>query len=172
MQVFVPYPSPLDVAKCLDRKRLLKQITECKQILAAISGESAGWRNHPVTRMYREHRMWLDLYRRCLSAYSRGQIDEAMVHNADAFDYEPHFLTEAFCDHHKRRLYTKAPNLYPQFASYGKSEENWYVVDGMVLRYENGKQVGAIPESWLETCFPLKDIRAFGEKLKQFKVEK
>lgn len=141
MQVFVPYPIPFAVAECLDRKRLLKQITECNQILSAIKGVSAGWKNHPVTRMYREHWMWLNSYRLCLTAYSRGQMDEAMIHNADAYDYLPPFLTEAFCDQHKRRLYTKAPDLYPQFAPYGKSEENWYVVDGQLVKYANGKRI-------------------------------
>ena len=141
MQVFVPYPSPIDVAKCLDNRRLRKQIIECDQILAAINGESKGWLHHPIAKMYQEHRIWLDLYRRCLVAYSRGQIDEALVHNADAFDYEPPFLTGELCDQHKRRLYTKAPDLYPQFAPYGKSEENWYVVDGELVKYANGKRV-------------------------------
>lgn len=172
MQVFVPYPSPLDVAKCLDRKRLLKQITECKQILAAISGESRGWKGHPVTKMYARHESWLRWYMASLYFFNAGNEPEALFNSHFADIFRPPFLTEAFCDQHKRRLYTKAPNLYPQFASYGKSEENWYVVDGMVLRYENGKQVGAVPESFLKTCFPLKDIRAYGEKLKQFKVEK
>lgn len=129
------------MAKCLDPKRLRKQIIECDQILKAISGESQAWKNHPVVKMYKEHWMWLDLYRRCLSAYSRGQTDEAMVHNADASDYEPPFLTSDFCDQHKRRLYTKAPELYPQFWPYGESDENWYFVDGEIVKYINGKRI-------------------------------
>ena len=53
----------------------------------------------------------------------------------------PEFLADAFCDQHKRRLYTKSPNLYPQFASYGTSDENGYVVGGKLLKCVNGKQV-------------------------------
>lgn len=40
MQVFTPYPQPFACADCLDPRRLNKQIIECKQILAAIRGES------------------------------------------------------------------------------------------------------------------------------------
>lgn len=40
MQVFTPYPEPFKTADCLDSRRLNKQIIECRQILAAIKGES------------------------------------------------------------------------------------------------------------------------------------
>ena len=62
MQVFVPYPSPIDVAKCLDPKRLRKQIIECDQILKAIYGQSEAWKNHPVVKMYRPHAQFLAAY--------------------------------------------------------------------------------------------------------------
>lgn len=35
----------------------------------------------------------------------------------------------------------EAPELYPQFAKYGKSEENWYFVDGQIVKYVNGKRI-------------------------------
>lgn len=148
MQVFAPYPSPIDVAKCLDKRRLRKQIIECDQILKAITGESKSWKNHPVVKMYLHNSSWLKFYRDCLLYFQDGDIDWAQ----DRSDYadqlfRPPFLTESFCDQHKRRLYTKAPELYPQFAEYGKSEENWYFVDGRLRRYVNGKEVYGAP--WL-----------------------
>ena len=141
MQVFVPYPSPIDVAKCLDRRKLRRQIQECRQIMAAIEGQTKAWANPPVTKMYADHWMWLSCYTLCLQYYELGDEDAAQDENASAFPFRPSFLTKDFCDQHKRRLYTKAPDLYPQFAAYGKSEENWYVVDGKLLKYINGKQV-------------------------------
>lgn len=56
-------------------------------------------------------------------------------------DKTPSFLTQEFCDQHKRRLYTKAQELYPQFAKYGKSDVNYYFVDGELLKYKNGKRI-------------------------------
>lgn len=141
MQVFVPYPSPIDVAKCLDRRRLRKQIIECRQIIDAIDGQKDGWKNHPVTKMYRYHREWLESYYLCLLSFEYGDEDDAQYENAYAFHYRPPFLTKEFCDQHKRRLYTKAPELYPQFAELGMSEENWYFVDGRIIKYKDGKQI-------------------------------
>jgi hypothetical protein len=141
MQVFVPYPSPIDVAKCLDQKRLRKQIIECEQILNAISGDSQAWRNHPATNTYEPYYSWLHDYCLCLEYYLDGNYDMAEYWNLCANGCTPPFLTSDFCDQHKRRLYTKAPELYPQFASYGKSDENWYFVDGQIVKYINGKRI-------------------------------
>ena len=140
MQVFVPYPSPIDVAKCLDPKRLRKQVIECDQILKAIYGESDAWKNHPVVKMYRPYIQFLAAYSDTLWAFQNGcdYWVQGLSELADA--HRPPFLTESFCDQHKRRLYTKAPELYPQFAEYGTSEENWYFVDGEIVKYVNGKK--------------------------------
>jgi hypothetical protein len=37
----------------LDQKRLVKQLLECRQIMAALAGETKGWVNHPATKMWR-----------------------------------------------------------------------------------------------------------------------
>ena len=50
-------------------------------------------------------------------------------------------MAEELCDQHERRLYIKSTELYPQFASYGTSEENWYVLDGDTIKYLNGKKL-------------------------------
>lgn len=148
MQVFCPYPSPLDCAKAMwgDSRRYNKQIIECRQIIAAIEGAKA-WCNHPVCLMYKEHKEWLYNYMMCFAFYR-----EYKKGNDFAFKYccyysekadaaTPPFLTEEFCDQHKRRLYTKAEELYPQFAGYGTSDINFYVVNGELLKYKNGKQI-------------------------------
>ncbi len=140
MQVFVPYPSPFETAKCLDRLRLQKQIIEVCQIIAAIEGRSQSWKSHPVTKMYTAHTGWLSKYRHCLEQYSIGQMTAAKWWSSEADSVRPAWMTGEFCDQHKRRLYTKAPELYPQFAEYGKSEENWYVVDGKLEKYPKAKK--------------------------------
>lgn len=141
MQVFVPYPSPIDVAKCLDPRRLRKQIIECDQILQAISGESQAWKNHPVVKMYLGYVRWLCAYSDCLYAYNDGQEELASRLSDTADKIRPPFLTEDLCDQHKRRLFTKAPELYPQFWPYGETDENWYFVDGEIVKYINGKRI-------------------------------
>lgn len=167
MQVFVPYPSPIDVAKCLDKRRLRKQIIECDQILKAIYGQPKAWKNHPVVNMYRPHVQFLAAYADTLWTFEQNCLywTEGLSKIADS--RRPPFLTESFCDQHKRRLYTKAPELYPQFAEYGKSEENWYYVDGRLRRYVNGKEVFCAP--WLldmePDSSPVEDLKQICERI-------
>lgn len=153
MQVFVPYKNPLECAAVLDARRLNKQIIECRQILAAIRGESNAWRNHPCVKMYRDHVVWLEYYKYCLECnieagklMREGDADEAAECRSLAIEWSqladkctPPFLTDEFCRQHQRRLYTKDPEYYEFYSMYGKSKENWYVVDGELLRYEYGK---------------------------------
>ena len=46
MQIFI-IGSPFETAQALDKRRLNKQIIECRQIMKAINGESEAWANHP-----------------------------------------------------------------------------------------------------------------------------
>lgn len=148
MNVFVPYKSPIDCAKALyGDKRFNKQILECQQILKAINGETKAWANHPCTKMYAPHKEWLYNYMMCLSFFreykkgNEGAFKYCCYYDSEANKATPPFLTDDFCNQHKRRLFTKAPELYPQFAGYGTSEVNWYVVDGVLLKYKDGKMI-------------------------------
>lgn len=153
MQVFIPYPNPLDVAVTMwvDQRRYNKQIIECKQIISAIDGAKA-WRNHPVCLMYKYHKEWLRFYLWCFEAYRNsmksdncsdkdGFMMEAEYFSNRANEVKPSFFTDEFCNQHKRRLYTKSPELYPQFAEYGKSDINYYYVNGELLKYKDGKRI-------------------------------
>lgn len=141
MQVFTPYQEPFKTADCLDGRRLNKQIIECKQILAAIKGESKAWKNHPVVKQYKNYVGYLENYMRCLISFKDGKIRDALSYNNCAMFYKPEFLTMEFCNQHKRRLYTKDNEFYHIFYRYGESNENWYFVDGKLLRYINGKVI-------------------------------
>ena len=62
MQTFLPYPSFVDSARCLDLQRLGKQRVEAKQILTALTDPSYGWQNHPAVEMWRGHEFALAEY--------------------------------------------------------------------------------------------------------------
>lgn len=154
MQVFVPYPSPFDCASMLDDRRLNKQIIECRQILKAIRGESSAWANHPCVKMYRDHEQWLTHYMHILELYRSyrellgNDFDEAMMDYFLTREVEtlangitPPFLTDIFCNQHRRRLYTKDPQYYSLWADLGTSDENWYFVDGEIIKYKNGRRI-------------------------------
>lgn len=140
MQVFVPYPAPIDVARCLDKKRLTSQIRECHLIISTIKGESDGWMNHPIVAMYEDNLEWLEAYTQCLESYSKGNF-MAEYYSTLAEAISPDWLTDEFCDQHKRRLYTKDPIKYAAFSKYGESEENWYVIRGKIVKYADGKKL-------------------------------
>lgn len=149
MQIFVPYQSPLECAKALwnDRLRYNKQCIENIQIIKAIEGAKA-WKNHPIVKMYKEHEDWLICYAKCLTSFRDymetkdiKKYNEAVVWSANADLCKPIFINDEFCDQHKRRLFCKAEHLYPQFAKYGKSDINYYFVNGELLKYKDGKRI-------------------------------
>lgn len=126
MQVFV-VGSPLETAMALDKARLRKQIIECHQILAAIHGEGKGWFHHPVVLMYSEPNSvrWLSMYADILEGFldrSTGLIEA----DNEAKLITPAFHTPEFIKQMKRRLYTKNPEHYKDWAEYGESDCNWY----------------------------------------------
>lgn len=144
MQVFV-VGSPLETAMALDKARLRKQIIECRQILDALNGKKA-WSNHPCTLQYKEHVNWLNLYLWCLECYANGRMEDAQGHSDVAGLARPAFHTEEFFDQMKRRLYTKNPEHYKQWAELGTSEDNYYwsPTKRAWLIYRNGKLLETI----------------------------
>ena len=142
MQVFIPYASPLDTAMCMknDTRRFLKQIQEVRQILSAIYDSTRGYANHPVTKMYKNHTAWLNLYLQTLELVRDNNLFLARFKSLQANLVRPKWMTDELCDQHKRRLFTKAPHRYPQFAELGESLENWYVNNNLIVKYINGKK--------------------------------
>lgn len=141
MQVFI-IGTPLETAHTLDARRLNKQIIECRQILDAIEGRSQAWKNHPCVLQYQQHKEWLRLYYNCLKSYrKKGFYACAKYSSRLALAYTPDFHTKEYFDQMKRRLYTKDPQRYAQWAHLGTSEVNWYFVDGTWLHYKNGKLI-------------------------------
>lgn len=143
MNVFV-IGSPLETAAVLDTRRLRKQIIECRQILKALNGQSKAWRNHPCTLQYEGYETYLMNYHDCLLFYANGEFEKAKD-ISDVTDrwFKPLFHTERYFDSMKRRLYTKDPVHYAQWAMYGTSDVNWYwsPVEDTYIYYVNGKRI-------------------------------
>lgn len=135
MQIFI-VGSILETAKALDKRRLNKQIIECKQILAAIDGESKAWSNHPVVLEYKHYREWVRLYNFVLEEYRNGNYTTAEA--VSDVVMSPEFHTDEFLTQMKRRLYTKDNTHYKQWEHLGETQENWYFVDGIMRKYVNG----------------------------------
>ena len=143
MNVFI-VGTPIETAMILDKKRLNKQIVECRQILSALNGESKAWRNHPCTVQYEGHERWLELYMECLSAWmSNAPLTAQTASLVAEMFHKPLFHTEPYFDSMKRRLYTKDPVHYAQWDVYGTSDVNWYwsPVEDTYIYYRNGKRV-------------------------------
>ena len=149
MQVFVPYNDAYQTAMILyaDKRRFHKQIVECNKIIDAIEGKKSGWKNHPIVKMYKNHVDWLKLYVKIFKYLdyfinAQYEIDKISFYNGLlvlrelARNCAPDFLTNEFCDQHKRRLFTKNEKAFGLFKDYGKSYENWYFDDGKILKYK------------------------------------
>jgi hypothetical protein len=148
MQVFI-VGSPLETARALDKKRLNRQIQEVKVILDALNGAKA-WSNHPCVLQYRGYEGWLEIYSKCLELEQLRTLSDDKVITAIqavtavmAKKVKPPFHTQEYFDQMKRRLYTKDPEHYAQWADLGKSEENWYWSQELEewRKYVNGKRV-------------------------------
>ena len=138
MQVFI-VGTPFETAQILDKKRLNRQIQEAKVILDALNGAKA-WSNHPCVLQYRGYEEWLKLYKYILEAY-RYPHASAVYYDLVADKCRPPFHTQEYFDQMKRRLYTKDPVHYAQWAHLGTSEDNWYFVEGEWRIYRNGKRI-------------------------------
>lgn len=142
MQVFI-VGSPLETARSLDSLRLNKQIVETRQILSALKGAKA-WNRHPCVLQYKGHEKWLQHYHDCLLFYKKGNYNLAEIESSYATNcYPVDWHTQEYYDQMKRRLYTKNPEHYAQWAHLGKSKENWYWSQELneFIKYINGKKL-------------------------------
>ena len=137
MQIFLPYSSPLETAKVLDSRRLNKQISECNLILSAAENPKSLVRNHPIYKMYHDHLEFVANYMSCLSAVKNKHYIQAEYYSKQCLILMPDFLDDAdwYFDNFKKRLYTKDPEFYSIFKSYGTSVHNYYFVNEEWLKY-------------------------------------
>lgn len=146
MQTFLPYPSFVETARCLDNRRLGKQRVEAKQILIALGfdvGEHRGnaesrWRSHPAVAMWRGAENWLALYAVdvCCEWRRRGFRDslcEQFMSVRDSliltrgFVNKPRWIGCAeFHESHQSNLMRKLPAWYGRFG-WGVGDDLPYV---------------------------------------------
>lgn len=138
MQIFL-VGTALETAKCLDRRRLNKQIIEAQQIINAIEGKSEAWRKHPVTIMYENSLGFLRAYKSCLKAYKENRIQCANWFSDFCERTKPEFLENAdwYLENMKNRLFTKNKEWYGKFFPNAKeSFVNYYYVNNSWKKYE------------------------------------
>lgn len=143
MQVFI-IGTPMETAMALDPLRLNKQLLETQQILDALNGKKS-WSRHPAVLQYRGHETWLRRYKRVLEEVKSGCREgvKCKYHDFRAKETTPSFHTQGYYDQMKRRLYTKNPEHYKQWAHLGCSDENWYWSheENRFIKYVNGKRI-------------------------------
>lgn len=138
MQIFF-IGNVLDTAKCLDKKRLNKQIIEVNQLIKAIEGNTKAWRNHPVTIMYENDLNFLRGYKNCLIAYKENRIQDAEFFSKWCDRTKPDFLKDCgwYFENMKNRLFTKDKQHYLQyFPTAVESYSNYYYVRGEWREYK------------------------------------
>ena len=140
MQVFI-IDTPLYTASILDKKRLHKQVVECKQIMNALEGKTNAWVNHPAVLQYKNDIEWLKRYMMCLISYREGDMQNAIKYSYHANLYTPEWHSNEYYIQMRRRLYTKDSNYYKYFEKFGTSDVNWYFVNNEWRYYQNGKQL-------------------------------
>ncbi len=136
MNTFLPYPNLIQSAKCLDNKRLNRQVLECDQIINALRKEQRqlaglepvtriGWINHPAVRQWRGYLWALKVYRNtCLREWLiRGFKSTREYHSTLYYEsgdvipevLPPWFGHPDFHASHRSNLLHKDPTWYGQF---------------------------------------------------------
>ena len=133
MQTFLAEPTFQEAARVLDQKRLVKQLLEGRQIMAALAGETKGWVNHPATKMWRnyEDSLYRYLFSVAVELNNRGYKWKNNWNEIDRL-YSEHFSDkigeyddsqfERVINTHRRSLYLKDPIHYNQYKQYAESE--------------------------------------------------
>jgi len=128
MQVFLPCESFFETAKCLDKKRLFKQLVECRQVLATIgvplkkndgTPYKASHVNHPIHKMWKGHAEMLKVYHNyildeCLYRGIKTMIQPLQIDRM-RMTYPSFIGDKEFHDAHKSNLLKKMPEHYGQF---------------------------------------------------------
>jgi len=125
MQTFLPIANFDLSAQCLDYSRLGKQRSECKQILANITGQPDRWFNHPAVQMWLGYEDALCHYAMsiCIEWRRRGYQDDCYNHfegfldDPCSIDFEIPwwFGDERLHSSHRSKLKSKLPSHYNLF---------------------------------------------------------
>jgi hypothetical protein len=120
MQTFLPYPSFLQTAKCLDYRRLGKQRVECKQIINILEGNSSSnaWKNHPAVLIWKGYENALKVYTNIIISewINRGYKNNMELYESDiTYENPPWLNNESFHASHRSNLLRKDYSFYSKF---------------------------------------------------------
>lgn len=133
MQTFITdTPANKYGVRYLDQKRLVKQLLECRQIFAALAGETKGWRNHPATKMWRGHEYQLFEYASAVAdemsardyAYQKNYYEILRLATPFGVTSEPSWFADdeysKIMYTHRGRLHIKNPEFYSDWSEQAK----------------------------------------------------
>ena len=132
MQVFITSSSFEESARVLDTRRLNCQIKECNQMYRAIIGESIGWRNHCVTRLWENDRYALMAFAwECyFELKKRGKNPSKPCGVYYPKVKPPAFLEDAkVVDAMKSHLLAKLPEHYKQYWPNHPVKSGYWAID-------------------------------------------
>lgn len=132
----------METAIALDPLRLNKQLLETQQILDALNGKKA-WSRHPAVLQYRGYEEYLRCYLQCFKWHLRGNLYWTELFSCQAQQLRPEWHCAEYYTNMKKRLYTKNPEHYKQWAHLGTSDCNWYwsQEENRFIKYVNGKRI-------------------------------
>jgi len=131
MQTFLPYSDFEHIAKCLDYKRLNKQILEADTLIDLIEGvKDNSWKNHPACKMWMGYSNTLRYYRNIMlyewigRKYKSNRQYREFVH---PLIYPSFLFDDRVILSHRSNLVRKLPEHYSQFGwkNYGLDGYYW-----------------------------------------------
>lgn len=121
MRTFLPYPSFVESARCLDNKRLGKQRVEAMQIILTLTKPEYGWKNHPAVKMWEGYetalKRYMDvvIFEWCCRGNENNIPYNFSLENEDDFELPPWIGNEGFHASHRSNLLRKHPEWYGRF---------------------------------------------------------
>ena len=142
MQTFLPYRDFRESLKSLDWRRLGKQRIETYQVLNVLLGrtQTKGWRNHPITKMWKGYENALKVYfNLCVQEWiDRGYNNNMKFEQIQGeVVYPPWIGNELFHSSHRANLLRKDKEYYSvhgwrenpsdPYAWFDTEKQEWYL---------------------------------------------
>lgn len=126
MQTFLISPIFSDTAKCLDDKRLWKQVLEANSLIKLIKEEKTT--KHPIFRMWSDHVLSLIFYRDViLNEWLERRLVNKPYISLGMPENLPFWLNdEKLYSSHRSNLLRKNPKWYGQFGWVETKDEKYY----------------------------------------------
>lgn len=145
MQTFLPYEDFEASAKCLDNKRLNKQIVETLQIYNVNTKNLTGWKNHPAVKMWTGYEICLLSYG-CIM-YLQWQIRFNKIHKSG------HTLSKLFGTNYNPNIFLQKPKWLGNTKFHASHRSNLLRKDPVFYGKYGWQEQSNLPYIW-----PTKDL--------------